>query len=75
MLESEAPSVNVKVKKYHSDNGIFAKSAFKDHCKSQGQLTSFSGIGAHHQNGVAEAFSPFRISGMARSNLLHLMLH
>jgi transposase InsO family protein len=74
MLESEAASVNVKVKKHHSDNGIFAKSAFKDHCKSQGQSTSFSGVGAHHQNGVAER-SIRTISGMARSNLLHLMLH
>lgn len=76
MLESEAASVKVKVKvkKYHSDNVIFAKSAFKNHCKSLDQETSFSGVGAHHQNGVAER-SMQTISGMAQANLLHLMLH
>jgi hypothetical protein len=53
-LESMAKQENIKVKKYHSDNGEFASTAFKSHCKSQQQELSFSGVGAHHQNGVAK---------------------
>jgi hypothetical protein len=49
-----AKQENIKVKKYHLDNGIFALTAFKNHCESQKQEFSFSGIGAHYQNGVAE---------------------
>jgi hypothetical protein len=45
---------NIKVKKYHWDNGIFATTAFKTHCESQQQEFSFGGVGAHHQNGVAK---------------------
>jgi hypothetical protein len=53
-LESMARQENFKVKKYHSDNGIFATTAFKTHCESQQQEFSFSSVGAHHQNGVAK---------------------
>ncbi len=53
-LESMAKQENIKVKKYHSDNGIFASTAFKNHCESQQQEFSFSSVGSHHQNGVAE---------------------
>jgi hypothetical protein len=53
-LESMAKQENIKVKKYHSDNGIFASTAFKNHCESQQQEFSFGGVGAHHQNGDAE---------------------
>ena len=44
----------MKIKKYHADNGIFAPQAFKEECDLKGQGYSFSGVGAHHQNGVAE---------------------
>jgi hypothetical protein len=53
-LESMAKQENIKVKKYHSDNRIFASTAFKNHCESQQQEFSFSGVGAHHQNEVSE---------------------
>jgi hypothetical protein len=74
LLEEEAKAVNVTVKAYHSDNGIFASQEFKDHCKGQKQELSFSGVGGHHQNGVAERCIG-TISRMARANLLHLMIH
>ena len=54
LLEDEAKSVSVSIKHYHSDNGIFSTKAFKDHCRSLNQSFSFCGVGAHHQNAVAE---------------------
>ena len=74
LLEQEAESVGVSIKSYHSDNGVFCASAFKDHCRSLKQSLSFSGVGAHHQNGVAERCIG-TISRMARANLIHLMIH
>jgi hypothetical protein len=63
-----------KVKKYHLDNRIFATTAFKTHCESQQQEISFRGVGAHHQNGVAER-NIKTVAQWARANMLHLALH
>ena len=73
-LEAAAKEMNISIKSYHADNGIFASQEFKNHCKSQKQTATFSGVGAHHQNGVAER-GIGTITRMARANLLHLMLH
>jgi hypothetical protein len=73
-LESMARQEKFKVKKYHSDNGIFATTAFKIHCESQQQEFSFSGVGAHHQNGVAER-NIKTVAQWARANMLQLALH
>jgi hypothetical protein len=43
-----------KVKEYHFDIGIFSSTEYKEHCMRQHQKYSFSGIGAKHQNGIAE---------------------
>jgi hypothetical protein len=45
---------SVSVHTYHVDNGIFATKEFKSHCDHEGHELEFSGIGAHHQDGVAE---------------------
>ena len=74
LLEDEASTVSVTIKKYHSDNGIFSSKGFKDHCRGLGQSYSFCGVGAHHQNAVAERCIG-TISRMARANLIHLMIH
>eukprot|EP00957_Ditylum_brightwellii_P133462 10175209-Ditylum_brightwellii.AAC.1 len=42
------------VKRYHPDNGRFGENAFRVACEEQGQEITFCGIGAHHQNGIAE---------------------
>ena len=42
------------VQAYHADNGVFASNDWKEHCRNQGQRLSFAGVGAHHQNGIAE---------------------
>jgi transposase InsO family protein len=54
ILEKDAQDCGHRVLKYHSDNGIFASAEFRDHCDKLNQDLSFSGVGAHHQNGVAE---------------------
>ena len=45
---------NVKVKHYHTDNGRFAERSFTNDCKASTQQITFCGVGAHHQNGIAE---------------------
>ncbi|KAL7489251.1 hypothetical protein ACHAW6_015645, partial [Cyclotella cf. meneghiniana] len=40
-FEHEAANVNVKVKEYHSDNGVFNSSKFGNHCKALGQWQKF----------------------------------
>ena len=44
----------VCVKKYHSDSDIYDLSAFREDCAAQDQNQTFSGVGAKHQNAVAE---------------------
>jgi hypothetical protein len=74
MIEQEAKDVGVTIKKYHSDNGIFSSSEFKDHCKLLDQEQSFSGVGAKFQNAVAENGIK-TVSNMARANMIHTQLH
>eukprot|EP00804_Cyclotella_cryptica_P014513 CCRYP_004809-RB/>CCRYP_004809-RB protein AED:0.52 eAED:0.36 QI:0/0/0/1/0/0/2/0/183 len=38
----------------HSDNGIFTADMFRADCKQKHQSQSFSGVGAKHQNALAE---------------------
>jgi hypothetical protein len=52
-LESLARQEGITVKEYHADNGIFASNVFKEDCDSLHQQYLFSGVGAHHQNGIA----------------------
>ena len=74
LVEAAAREIGRTVKAYHSDNGVFSSQEFKAHCTSLGQCITFSGVGAHHQNGVAER-SIQTVSKLARVNLIHLMLH
>ncbi len=53
-LESMAKEVGIEIKQYHSDNGIFASQEFKEHWDRSKRKYSFGGVGAKHQNGVAE---------------------
>ena len=47
----------VRVKSYRADNGIFNADEFEDEIKKENQGITFSGVGAQHQNGVAERAS------------------
>ena len=53
-FERYAAIRGVIVKHYHADNGRFADRGFINHVQSKGQMISFCGSNAHHQNGVAE---------------------
>jgi hypothetical protein len=64
----------VSVQIYNADNGIFATKAFKAHCDYKGQELEFSGVSAHHQNGVAKCVIQ-KVSLLARTMLLHMSLH
>eukprot|EP00957_Ditylum_brightwellii_P042268 3201509-Ditylum_brightwellii.AAC.1 len=45
---------HVKIKQYHSENGHFGEKDFCNACEAQGQKFTFCGVGAHHQNRIAE---------------------
>jgi hypothetical protein len=53
-FEQEAGLNNVSIKRYHCDNGVFKAVEFLNEMEQLGQTITFSGVGAHHQNGKAE---------------------
>ena len=50
----EGKTFGVTVKSHHTDNGIFAARAFTLKLLEDGQDIHFSGVGAKHQNGIAD---------------------
>ena len=73
-FEREAATMGVTVKAYRADNVPFGSREFLADLEVQNQLITFSGTGAHHQNGVAER-AIGTITRWARSMLLHAVLH
>ncbi len=73
-LERLAFDEGITIKHFHSDNGVFASAAFRTDCETKSQRLTFSGVGAHHQNGVAER-NIKTISQWARANMLHAAFH
>ena len=53
-FERFAHECGVNIRKYHADNAPFRAENFVNDCVLQGQAIDYSGVGAHHQNGVAE---------------------
>ncbi len=53
-FEAVADSYGVKIQKYLADNGIFAKSGFKDAVDAANQSIRFCAVSAHNQNGIVE---------------------
>ena len=74
LLELLAHESGFSIKQYHTDNGVFASEEFKQHCMNKAQTLKFSGVGAHHQNGVAER-AIGTVTKWARANLIFLALH
>ena len=60
----------VTVATYMSDNVTFSAEAFVKDILNRGQDAQYSGVGAHHHNGVAER-SIQTISNMSRTMMLH----
>ena len=64
----------VKIKSYRCDNQPFTAAKFLDDLEEQNQTISLSGVGAHHQNGVAERAIQ-TVFSWTRTMLLHQLIH
>jgi hypothetical protein len=73
-FEREAQTFGVQIKSYHADNGIFKSAEFVESLESRSQPIDYSGVGAHHQNGAAEA-SIRIISDRARAMIVHAAIY
>ncbi|GAX10397.1 hypothetical protein FisN_3Lu622 [Fistulifera solaris] len=73
-FEQEARSYGVEIQGYRTDQGVYKSREFMKDLELKGQSVEFSGVGAHHQNGIAE--NAIRtITESARTMLLHAMIH
>ena len=52
--ERLAGTSNVRILRYHADNGRFTDASFSNDCGDNDQILSFCGVGSHHQNGIVE---------------------
>ena len=50
--------MGISILKYRGDNGVYKSKEFKDDLATRHQTMSYSGVGAHGQNGVAERGIP-----------------
>jgi hypothetical protein len=69
-LDTLAINKTIKIKSFHTNSDFFALSAFKEDCTLKKQKLIFSGVGAHHQNGVAEC-NIKTVSQWACTSMLH----
>ena len=60
----------VTIRQYNADNGSFAKKAFRATVDDATQSISYCGVGAHHQNGIAENHIK-QLTLTSRTLLLH----
>ena len=73
IYERDGLGYGVMIQTYHTDNGVFTAKSFVQELDNKGQDVKLCGVGAHHQNGVAE--SAIRTTTiMARTMMLHLAL-
>lgn len=73
-LEREAASNGVKIKEYHSDNGVFVSDQFRADILRKEQMLKLSGVGSQHQNGKAER-SIRTVFSLARAMMIHSALY
>jgi len=62
------------VDSYHTNNGIFTKAQFCNTLLAANQGHTISGVGAHHQNGLAE-HTIKTIQDMTWTMMVHLSVH
>ena len=62
----------VRIRRYRADNGRYNDALFLQDIKDNGQLITFCGVGAHHQNGIAER-KIRDLTENARTQLVHAM--
>ena len=73
-MEREAIRHGIAILGYRADNGVYKSKEFNDDLKKFNQTIIFSGVGAHHHNGIAER-GIRTISTAARAILIHAMIH
>ena len=73
IFEQEMANFGRKVKAYHTDNAPFQSKTFRESLISDNQPITFSGVGAHHQNGAAERAIK-TITWWARTMMLHAII-
>ena len=73
-FEREAIRHGVPILGYRGDNGIYRSMEFRRDLDRYKQSIKFSGVGAHHQNGIAER-GIRTISSAARAMMIHAMIH
>ena len=73
LLERDAHHLGIKLQHFVSDNGVFTSTLFRDDLDRKNQSLHLSGVGAHHQNGVAER-SIKTVTALARAMLIHSAL-
>ena len=73
-MEMDAYKDKVKIKAFHDDNGVFKAQKFRINLEKLKQNITFCGVGAHHQNGIAER-NIRTIIEKARTILLHAHAH
>ena len=71
-FEQKSKEYGVKILNYQADNNRFADKAFKLNCEKQKQGLTFCGVGAHHQNGIAEQMIQ-TLTSAARAMLVHAL--
>ena len=64
----------IKLKHFWADNHPFSSKAFLEDLAGNEQSVSYSGVGAHFQNGVAER-AQYTVTLWARSMMMHQLLH
>ena len=62
----------VRIQQYRVDNGRYSDPSFLQDIKDDGKLIIFFGVGAHHQNGIAER-KIRDLTENARTKLVHVM--
>ena len=74
-FEADVAQCGVTVQKYRTDNGRdFTSYKWEQELEQNKQTPTFSGVGAQHQNALAER-SIQTVCNMARTMLLHLQIH
>ncbi len=74
LFDQFAATHGVTLQKIRADNHPFGSAEFRADCKDKNQELDFSGVGAHHQNGVAER-ALLTCTSWARAIMLHALLH
>ena len=74
LFERESLSCGVEIHGYRTDMGVYKSKEFQDDLLQREQTINYSGVGAHHQNGIAER-AIHTVSESAHAMLLHAAMH